>query len=200
MKQREQNASEAILFNKPYNVISQFRPSPGHATLAEFGFPPRFNPAGRLDADSEGLLILTCSGELQHILCEPRYAHPRTYLAQVEGVPQESALKLIREGIRISGHDCLPCSAQAVPAPELPPRTPPIRVRKSVPDSWVELTLTEGKNRQARRMLAAAGYPVLRLYRKAIGSITDAGLPPEKWRYLQNAEIASILKYGKARK
>ena len=196
MKQLANSASQAIVFNKPYGVISQFRPSPGHKTLAAFGFPPRFNPAGRLDTDSEGLLILTCYGELQHILCEPRYAHPRTYLAQVEGVPQQSALKLLRQGIQISDHNCLPCTADLSDDPGLLPRNPPIRVRKSVPDSWVKLTLTEGKNRQVRRMLAAAGHPVLRLYRKAIGGIDDSGLTPGAWRYLEAKEIVAILKYG----
>ncbi|HOX23355.1 MAG TPA: pseudouridine synthase [Elusimicrobiales bacterium] len=187
------NTTEAILFNKPYGVISQFRRSPGHITLAAFGFPPAFHPAGRLDADSEGLLILTSSGRLQHILCEPRYAHPRTYLAQVERIPDGTALEQLRSGIRISGHACLPCKAAVVADPGLAPRVPPIRVRKTVPDSWIRLTLTEGKNRQARRMLAAAGHPVLRLYRKSVGTIDDNNLAPGQWRYLSKEEISAIL-------
>ncbi|NLO92579.1 MAG: pseudouridine synthase [Elusimicrobia bacterium] len=188
--------SRAILFNKPYGVISQFRATEKHQTLASFGFPPRFNPAGRLDADSEGLLLLTSDGALQHVLCEPRYGHPRTYLAQVEGIPNDAALQKIRGGIEIPGHKCLPCRIALGHDTALPPRTPPIRFRKTVPDSWVELTITEGKNRQVRKMLAAAGYPVLRLYRKAIGALSDAGLPPGRWRYLTEEEISLIAKYG----
>lgn len=164
--------------------------------MAAFGFPARFNPAGRLDTDSEGLLLLTSDGALQHILCEPRYGHPRTYLAQVEGVPQEDALRKLMDGIQIPGHKCLPCRAELTQGVCLPPRNPPIRFRKTVPDSWVELTLTEGKNRQVRRMLAAAGHPVLRLYRKAIGSLSDAELPPGQWRYLTEEEICAIARYG----
>jgi len=183
-----------LIFNKPYGVVSQFTPLGGHRTLAEFGFPKGVNPAGRLDHDSEGLLLLTGDGGLQHRLCEPRYAHPRTYLAQVERVPDTNALARLEKGLLLKDGPTKQCKAALVPDPNLPPRVPPVRYRKTVPTAWVELTLTEGRNRQVRRMMAEVGFPVLRLFRSAIGSITTAGLEPGQWRELSSAEIKTLSK------
>ncbi len=184
-----------IAFNKPYGVLSQFTPDqPGQRTLAEFGFPKDVFPIGRLDQDSEGLLLLGNEPGLVSRLLEPSKGHPRTYHVQVEGLPEKEALqRLAAGGLDIKGHRTLPCRAQRLdPAPEFPPRDPPVRFRKSVPDCWLEMTLTEGKNRQVRRMTAAVGHPTLRLVRVRIGSLGLEGLEPGTWRELGPAERQKI--------
>jgi 23S rRNA pseudouridine2457 synthase len=169
-----------LAFNKPYGVLSQFTPEPGSAwrTLAEFGLPPRVYPIGRLDADSEGLLLLSDERALIDRLLDPRHAHPREYHAQVERIPSPDSIdRLSAGGIPLGEHRTLPCRARLLDTPpDLPPRDPPIRFRKNVPDTWISLELTEGKNRQVRRMTAAIGHPTLRLLRVRIGALTLAAL------------------------
>jgi 23S rRNA pseudouridine2457 synthase len=176
-----------LAFFKPYGVLTQFTPDqPGQKTLGDFGFPKNVYSLGRLDMDSEGLLLLSDEGGLNHRLLDPAAAHPRTYLAQVEGIPDSKAIATLkRGGISIQGHRTLPCSATLLEAaPDFPPRDPPVRFRKAIPTSWLELTLVEGKNRQVRRMTAAVGFPTLRLVRVAIGSLTLEGMEPGRWREL----------------
>jgi 23S rRNA pseudouridine2457 synthase len=172
-----------IAFHKPYGVVSQFLPKGAWKTLAAFGLPPAVHPAGRLDADSEGLLLLTDDGRLQHRLSDPRFFHRKVYWAQVEGAPTDASLEPLRRGPVIGGEPTRPCEARVLaPQPELAPRDPPIRVRKSIPDAWIEVVLTEGKNRQVRRMTAAVGFPTLRLVRVAIGDIALGDLRPGEHR------------------
>ena len=176
-----------IAFHKPYGVLSQFTPEGGSAwrTLAEFGFPAGVYPVGRLDADSEGLLLLSDEAALNARLLRPEHAHAREYWAQVECVPDDGALHELERGVVIQGRRTLPCRARRLePPPDLPPRDPPIRVRKNVSDAWIALELTEGKNRQVRRMTAAVGHPTLRLVRVRIGGLTLGHLPVGKWRTL----------------
>ena len=175
-----------ILFNKPYNVLSQFTDEgTGHQTLKDFIPVAGVYAAGRLDRDSEGLLLLTDDGALQHRLTDPLHGHPRTYWAQVEGMPGEAALQQLRKGITIQGYRTLPAQASLLAIePELWPRTPPVRFRKTIPTCWLELILTEGRNRQVRRMTAAVGFPTLRLVRVAIGDLRLDGLAPGEWRSL----------------
>lgn len=187
----------SIAFWKPYDVLSQFsdRSDPPRATLADYIDLPTVYGAGRLDRDSEGLLILSDSARLRTVLTEPKHETPRTYWAQVEGLPDESALSNLRSGVQVKGKLTLPAQARRLPeAPDLPPRSVPIRVRKSVPDCWIELQLTEGRNRQVRRMTAAVGHPTLRLVRWAIGDITLDGLQPGAFRELTSNEISSLLR------
>lgn len=184
-----------IAFHKPYGVLCQFTPDqPGQRTLAEFGFPPDVYPVGRLDLDSEGLLLLTDEPGFNHRLLDPVRAHPRTYHAQVEGVPTPEALgRLRRGGLLIQGHRTRPCGATLLAeSPDVPPRDPPVRFRKAIPTSWIELTLVEGKNRQVRRMTAAVGFPTLRLIRVAIGGYRGGGLGQATWKVLSDAEIRLI--------
>lgn len=179
-----------IAFNKPYGVLSQFTAdgSPNR-TLAEFSFPKRVYPIGRLDADSEGLLLLSDEAQWNDRLLNPRRAHGRVYWAQVERVPDGAALAELEAGVEVKGHRTLPCRAWMLdPRPEVPPRDPPIRVRKSVPDCWIGLELTEGKNRQVRRMTAAVGHPTLRLLRVRIGRFELRNLEPGQWRELSAGE------------
>ena len=186
----------SIAFWKPYDVLSQFsdRSDPPRATLADYIDLPTVYGAGRLDRDSEGLLILSDNTRLRTVLTEPKHKTPRTYWAQVEGIPNESALANLRSGVVVKGKQTLPAKAQRLdPAPDVPPRSVPIRVRKSIPDCWIELKLTEGRNRQVRRMTAAVGHPTLRLIRRAVGSITLAGLEPGSHRDLTPEEISSLL-------
>lgn len=178
-----------IAFHKPYGVLCQFTPDqPGQSTLAEFGFPKNVYPLGRLDMDSEGLLLLSDETGLNERLLHPKHAHPRTYLVQVEGIPNSSAIAVLGEGsIVIRGHRCLPCEVTILShRPEIPPREPPIRVRKEIPDTWIRIKLTEGKNRQVRRMTAAVGHPTLRLVRIMIGSFSDSSLAPGDWREMDS--------------
>ena len=188
-----------IAFNKPYGVLSQFTPEPGSAwrTLTGFGLPSRAYPAGRLDADSEGLLVLTDERVLVDRLLDPSHAHPREYFAQVERIPSADALaRLAAGGIPLGEHRTRACRVQLLDTPPaFPPRDPPIRVRKNVPDAWLSLELTEGKNRQVRRMTAAVGHPTLRLVRVRIGSLALSGLDlaSGRWRELTEPERHRLL-------
>ena len=176
-------------------MISQFTPdgSP-NKPLAEFGFPPRVYPIGRLDADSEGLLLLTDESELNERLLHPRHGHRRIYWAQVERMPDEASLKRLERGLVIQGRKTVPCVAKLLdPQPEVAPRAPPIRFRKNVPTTWIELELTEGKNRQVRRMTAAIGHPTLRLIRVQIGEFQLGSLSPDQWKELTIAERRTVL-------
>ena len=174
-----------ILFNKPFDVLTQFtdakNPTP-RRTLSEFGLPPRVYPAGRLDRDSEGLLLLTDNGPLQAAISNPKYKEPKTYLAQVEGAPTDADLQPLRDGITLKDGPCRPALVRLIAPPTLWERDPPVRYRKSVPDTWIELTITEGRNRQVRRMTAAIGFPTLRLVRKSIADWSVSGLAPGEWR------------------
>lgn len=175
-----------VLFNKPFNVLCQFtdRSTPTRRTLAEFKLPPNVYPAGRLDYDSEGLLLLTDDGALAHRITDPRHKQPKTYLVQVEGSPDETALQRLRSGVELNDGATLPAEARLLArAPEwLWPRNPPVRFRKTVPDAWIELTIREGRNRQVRRMTAAVGLPTLRLIRTRIGGYSLSGLAAGQWR------------------
>lgn len=173
-----------ILLNKPYRVMCQFSPHPSRETLADYLDLPGIYPAGRLDADSEGLVLLTDDGRLQHDISHPGRKQPKTYLAQVEGIPNSAALARLRAPLDLGDFITLPCDAQQVEAPTwIWPRQPPIRQRKNQPVSWLRLTLMEGKNRQVRRMTAAVGLPTLRLIRIAIGPFALASHPlyPGEW-------------------
>lgn len=179
-----------ILFNKPYGVLSQFTPEAGHLALNEFGFPPEVYAAGRLDHDSEGALLLTDDGRLIKKLLDPKFEHPRTYLAQVDGDITPDALHQLSKGVVIKGYHTKPCKAEKVDAPEdLWERIPPIRYRANIPTSWVRLTLIEGKNRQVRHMTAAVGFPTLRLIRVKIGNIALGDLQPGQWRVVMGKVI-----------
>ena len=177
-----------IAFNKPFRVLCQFtdRREPPRATLAGFGLPPDVYAAGRLDFDSEGLLLLTDDGALNQRLTNPRWKAPKTYLVQVEGVPDETALDALRTGLVLKDGPTLPAEARVVAPPAwLWPRTPPVRFRKTVPDAFLQLTIREGRNRQVRRMTAAVGLPTLRLVRTRIGPYRLDGLEPGAWRPLE---------------
>jgi 23S rRNA pseudouridine2457 synthase len=178
--------SRLILLNKPYGVLCQFSGGEGRPTLADFVPVPGVYPAGRLDADSEGLLLLTDDGALQHRIADPRHKLPKTYLVQVEGVPGEAALQALRDGVQLRDGRTLPCAVRRCDPPAwLWPRDPPVRFRKTVPDGWLEIVLREGRNRQVRRMTAAVGVPTLRLVRLAIGPWRVEGLSPGQWREAQ---------------
>lgn len=180
-----------VLFNKPYGVLCQFtdRSIPARRTLAGFGLPQDVYAAGRLDFDSEGLLLLTDDGALAHRVTDPRRHWSKTYLVQVEGIPDAAALHRLHEGVELKEGRTQPAHARALEgAPAwLWPRDPPVRVRKTVPDAWIELTLREGRNRQARRMTAAVGYPTLRLIRTQIGGYSLDGLKPGEARIIDTA-------------
>lgn len=178
--------AQLILFNKPYGVLSQFTPEGRWRALAEFIPIKQVYVAGRLDADSEGLLLLTDDGQLQARIADPRHHLEKTYWAQVEGMGEEGALEPLRQGIQLNDFRALPATAQTIVEPSsLWPRDPPIRFRQSIPTSWLELRIREGKNRQIRRMTAAVGYPTLRLVRAAIGALTLEGLAPGEWRRVE---------------
>lgn len=176
-------STQLILFNKPYSVISQFSPQPPHQTLADYIPIPDVYPAGRLDTDSEGLLLLTDSGTLQHRITDPKHKLPKTYWVQVEGMVSEAQLQALRDGVVLSDFKTKPAQAELIDEPnQLWPRTPPIRERKHIPTSWIALTIYEGKNRQVRRMTAKVGLPTLRLIRYSIGEWTIDRLLPGEWR------------------
>ncbi|NDJ15776.1 pseudouridine synthase [Myxacorys almedinensis A] len=199
-----------LLFYKPYNVLSQFTDdSPveqRRSTLKDFIPVTDVYPVGRLDHDSEGLMLLTNHGQLQHQLSNPKFEHPRTYWAQVDRIPTEAALAHLRQGIKIQNYNTRPAQVSLIPEPDIPPRDPPIRFRKNVPTAWIEITLTEGKNRQVRRMTAAIGFPTLRLVRVAllkglVDSVSNrnaelclTGLAPGQWRDLTPEELDPLLK------
>lgn len=175
-----------ILFNKPFGVLSQFTPEGNHLALNSFHFPKDIYAAGRLDHDSEGALLLTDDGKLINRLLDPEMRHPRTYLVQVEGEISREALQRLESGVFIKGYRTRPCTAKAVPHPDwLWERNPPIRERKNIPTSWIEITLTEGKNRQVRHMTAAVGFPTLRLVRIRIGNLSLNDLQPGEWRFVE---------------
>ena len=174
-----------IAFNKPFNVLCQFtdRSTPPRDTLAGFGLPPDVYAAGRLDYDSEGLLLLTDDGRLANRLTDPRHKQPKTYWVMVEGSPQPEQLQALRGGVVLNDGPTRPAQVRLLaPAPELWPRNPPVRFRKNVPDAWLEISIREGRNRQVRRMTAAVGLPTLRLVRVAIGGHRVDGLAPGQWR------------------
>ena len=174
-----------ILFNKPFNVLCQFTPEPNgpeRSTLKDYIDVPGVYPAGRLDTDSEGLLLLTDDGRLQARIADPRFKMPKTYLAQVEGEPDEAALDTLRRGVTLKDGRTLPAEVERIDDPALWPRDPPVRFRKTVTDCWISLTIREGKNRQVRRMTAAVGHPTLRLVRWRIGDWTLEGVEPGTWR------------------
>jgi 23S rRNA pseudouridine2457 synthase len=180
-----------IAFHKPFDVLSQFtRELPEHQTLADFGLPKEVYAIGRLDRDSEGLLLLSDEKPLVDRLLNPRHEHPRTYWVQVEGIPEAESIQRLQNGsLVIQGHRVAKAQAQVLAQePALPARTPPIRYRAAIPTTWIELTLTEGKNRQVRRMTAAVGLPTLRLVRAAIGAFCLGDLPPGQWRELDAAD------------
>jgi 23S rRNA pseudouridine2457 synthase len=184
-----------LLLNKPYEVLTQFTDEHGRATLKDFVAVPNVYPVGRLDFDSEGLLLLTDDKQLQHRLSDPRYKVPKTYWAQVEGQPTEAALQQLREGVQIKEGFTLPAEAEELPeaaTADLWSRNPPIRYRASIPTSWVEITISQGMNRQVRKMCAAVNLPCLRLVRQALGDLSLAGLAPGEWRDLTEEEVATL--------
>jgi len=188
-----------IALHKPYGVLSQFTPeAPGQRTLAECGLPAGVYPVGRLDADSEGLLLLTDEAGLNHRLLHPTRGHWRRYWAQVEGEPDAEALAKLAAGVMVQGRRTLPARASRLdPQPDVPPRDPPIRVRREIPDTWIAVELHEGRNRQVRRMTAAVGHPTLRLLRVRIGAFElPADLAPGAWRELTRAEREAVFADG----
>jgi 23S rRNA pseudouridine2457 synthase len=182
-----------LAFNKPYGVLPSFTDTAGRSTLAEFVSVPGVYAAGRLDLDSEGLMLLTSDGALAHYITDPQHKVSKTYLAQVERVPDDTALERLRRGVLIKGQRTRPAQVQVLPdAPRLPDRPVPIRFRKSVPTAWLQITIQEGMNRQVRKMTAAVGHPTLRLVRIAIGPIALRDLQPGHCRGLTQREIAQI--------
>lgn len=176
------NKNLLILLNKPYNVLTQFTDSEGRPTLSDYLPISELYPAGRLDYDSEGLVLLTNAGWLQHLIAHPRHKSPKTYWVQVEGLPTEEALQMLRSGVQVKGERTRPAKARLMDEPDLWPRVPPIRERRDLPTSWLEIILLEGRKRQVRRMTAAVGLPTLRLVRWAVGPWTLQGLQPGEWR------------------
>ena len=185
--------NRTLRFFKPYDVLTQFTDESGRVTLKDFVDVPNVYPVGRLDRDSEGLLILTDDGRLSHRLADPRFDHPKTYWVQVERVPDEEALARLRRGVVLKDGLTRPAEARLLDGePDLPDRPVPIRFRKNVPTSWIEIILREGKNRQVRRMTAAVGFPTLRLVRVAIGPILLDGLEPGQWEDLSEKNLRSL--------
>lgn len=184
-----------IILYKPYGVLCQFTDAIGRVTLSDLGnFPKDVYPVGRLDYDSEGLVLLTNDNWLKQRLLEPKFRHPRTYLVQVERIPDDKALEQLRKGVNLAGKKTLPAKIKLLEKePTLPPRSVPIRYRKNVPTSWLEITIYEGRNRQVRRMTAAVGHPTLRLVRIKIGNLKLKGLKPGEWRSLGRVQIINLL-------
>lgn len=182
----QQTMATVVLFNKPFDVLTQFRPDGDRVTLAQFIDNPSLRVAGRLDRDSEGLLLLTDDGKLNALLTDPRYDKEKTYLAQVEGIPTNEAMQRLCQGVMLNDGMTKPAHARIIEEPDfLWPRTPPVRFRAHIPTSWIELKIREGRNRQVRRMTAAVGYPTLRLIRIAIGEYALGDLAQGEWRELQ---------------
>ncbi len=182
-----------LMLNKPYDVLSQFSGDDPAKTLKGYVPVPGVYPVGRLDMDSEGLLLLTDDGPLAHRLTDPRYEHPKTYWVQVERVPDEAALEHLRHGVVIQGERTRPAEVRLLAdAPELPERPVPVRFRKNVPTAWLEIRLREGRNRQIRRMTAAVGFPTLRIYRVALGPVSLRDLAPGDWRELSPDEVVAL--------
>ena len=185
-----------MLFNKPFQVLTQFTSADGKASLRDFIRAPGMRPAGRLDYDSEGLVLLTDSGALQARLADPRWKVTKTYCVQVEGDPDEAALAKLRAGVVLNDGATLPAQAARIDEPQwLWPRDPPIRFRQAIPASWLELAIREGRNRQVRRMTAAVGHPTLRLIRWSVGPLTLHGLAPGEARQLPDAEVERLLTF-----
>jgi 23S rRNA pseudouridine2457 synthase len=185
--------SRALAFNKPYGILPCFTDAQGRPTLADFVTVPEVYAAGRLDLDSEGLMVLTSDGELAHHITDPEHKLPKVYLAQVERSPTDEALERLRQGVLLNGKRTRPAEVELVPEPpSLPDRPVPIRFRKSVPTAWLRITLREGLNRQVRRMTAAVGHPTLRLIRIAIGPIGLGDLQPGQWREVTAQEVTQI--------
>lgn len=183
-----------ILFNKPFGVLSQFTPEDGARSLAEFNLPKDVYAAGRLDKDSEGLLLLTDDGPLIERLLNPRSEKPKTYWVLVERVPSEESLQKMHQGLKIEDYFTKKCEAKILdPQPSIPPRTPPVRIRKTVQDVWIEVKIVEGKNRQVRKMTATIGHPTLRLIRVSIAGLELGNLGPGQWRELSPEEVKAIL-------
>lgn len=179
-----------IIFNKPYDVLSQFTPEDGAKALDSFGLPKDVYPAGRLDKDSEGLLLLTDDGPLIEKLLNPKNEKPKTYWVLVERVPTEEELQKMRDGLKIEDYTTRPCQVKILePQPDVPPRDPPVRFRKTVQDIWIEVRIVEGKNRQVRKMTAAIGHPTLRLIRMKIANLDLSGLAPGEWMEIPKSEI-----------
>lgn len=188
-------SNSLLLLNKPFQVLTRFTSEGGKATLKDFVDAPGMYPAGRLDFDSEGLVLLTNWGALQTRLADPRWRVAKTYLVQVEGETNEPALEKLRRGVQLNDGRTLPAEAKAIAEPDwLWPRDPPIRVRKAIPTSWIQLTLREGRNRQVRRMTAAVGLPTLRLIRWSVGPWTIEGLAPGEWREVAQQELSSFMR------
>ncbi len=185
-------APQVVLLNKPYGVICQFTPSGAHRTLKDFVPIADVYPAGRLDTDSEGLVVLTGDGDLQHLITDPRHKLPKIYFVEVEGVPDDAALAPLRKGIQLGDYRARPAEVARVAPPDwLWPRVPPVRFRQAIPTTWLQLTLREGRNRQVRRMTAAAGFPTLRLIRHSVGPWTLAGIAPGTWKIAESPLLAS---------
>lgn len=175
--------AQVILLNKPYGVICQFTPSGNHPTLKDVVPIAEVYPAGRLDTDSEGLVVLTDDGDLQHRITDPRHKLPKSYFVEVEGAPADAALAPLRKGIQLSDYRALPAEVALVAPPDwLWPRVPPVRFRQNIPTTWLKITIREGRNRQVRRMTAAAGFPTLRLIRHSVGPWTLADIAPGAWK------------------
>ncbi|WP_025899691.1 pseudouridine synthase [Sneathiella glossodoripedis] len=182
--------SKYVAFHKPYGVLSQFTSEGGHQALSEFSLPKEVYPVGRLDRDSEGLLLLSNDGPFIKRLLDPKFEHPRTYWVQVEGEPQDADLQNLARGVTIKGYRTKRCKAHLlVPQPLIEERDPPVRFRKNIPTTWIEMTLTEGKNRQVRRMTAAIGFPTLRLIRKSIGKLQLGDLAAGEFKFVRKEDI-----------
>ncbi len=189
MKHTSSGPFQYIVFHKPYGVLSQFTPEAGARTLAEFNLPKDVYAAGRLDKDSEGLLLLTNDGPFIEKLLDPKNEKEKTYWVQVERIPSTDKLQQLSCGVKIQDYTTLPCKVRLIEDPSFPPRDPPIRVRKTVPDCWLEIIIREGKNRQVRRMTAAIEHPTLRLVRVQIGKLKLGTLAPGEWREVLKTDI-----------